>query len=341
MTYVARIAEPKVHFGGPDQEPRALRDHLAQRIDAVPPGGSIDWITYYFRDERLAETLVRAHRRGVSVRICLDGKPRHHRINDRVIEILSGPEGIGDGLHVVRHLLPSHLHAKLYCFSHPRPAALVGSFNPSGNLPEDAEILGKIGDQDRGHNLLVEIDDPPLVKAFLDRVAAIHSASNPFGRRRAAQVRGKEVYFFPRLGRNPIDERLKRLGTGSALRIAVSHFGDFRIARNLGRRAARGAKVEVLTHHSQRRSPEEVVKYLRGHGVRTYRYEHPAGLPMHAKFILAESPDDRWSAIGSYNLNWNSRWINQELLLFSDDPQMWHALDQRWATIISEPWCQD
>ena len=42
-------------FGGPDRPARALRDLLEQKVDEVPPGGSIAWITYYFRDEALAE----------------------------------------------------------------------------------------------------------------------------------------------------------------------------------------------------------------------------------------------------------------------------------------------
>jgi phosphatidylserine/phosphatidylglycerophosphate/cardiolipin synthase-like enzyme len=346
VTSASYPLDSKVHFGGPDREPRALRNILEQRIDAVQAGGSIDWITYYFRDERLAQALLRARRRGVSVRVCLDGVPLHRRVNDGVVRLLSGPGGIGDGLRVVRHLVPWRLHTKLYCFSHPRPTAFVGSFNPSGNEPEDPRILARIGDQDRGHNLLLEIDEPSIVKAFLKRVTAVHSRASPFGQlygsiSPAAVADGKEAYFFPRLGRNPLDERFLRLGEGATLRIAASHFADFRIAKHLGALAARGATVDVLTHHTQRRSPGEIVGYLRAHGVRTYRYEHPDELPMHAKFILAEDSAGRWSAVGSYNLNWNSRWLNQELLVFSNDPQLWHALDVRWHSIIAEPWCRE
>lgn len=344
MTFFTPLVDSKAFFGGPDQEPRALRNLLEERIDAVPAGGSIDWITYYFRDERLAQALIQAHRRGVSVRVCLDGGPLHKSVNDGVIRLLSGPAGIGEGLRVVRHLIPWHLHTKLYCFSHPRPIAFVGSFNPSGNVPEDGEMLARIGDQDRGHNLLVQIDEPHLLKVLLDRVAATHAGASPFGRLYcaldAAEADGKQAYFFPRLGSNPLDERFARLPAGSTLRIAASHFADLRIAKRLAKLARRGSRVEVLTHHTQRRSPGEVIEFLRSHGVRTYRYEHPDELPMHAKFILAQGPSGSWSAVGSYNLNWNSRLLNQELLVFSKDPKLWHALDMRWEAILSEPWCQ-
>ena len=36
----------KVHFGGPDRPPRALRDLLHARVEAVPAEGTIDWMTY-------------------------------------------------------------------------------------------------------------------------------------------------------------------------------------------------------------------------------------------------------------------------------------------------------
>jgi len=206
-----RSAFPSVlHFGGPDRPARAQRDLLEQRIEAVPAGGSIDWMTYYFRDEKLADALVRAHRRGVSVRVCVEKCPRNRRANDRVIGLLADSErGIGGGLVAVGHLLPLHLHTKLYAFSHPHPRALVGSFNPSGNDPEDAEIIADIGDQDRGHNLLVELTDPELVAALVASVAELHSSNGSFRwRSGGAETRirsgNMEAWFFPLLSPNPL-----------------------------------------------------------------------------------------------------------------------------------------
>jgi len=312
-----------VHFGGPDQPARALRNLLEERVDAVPAGGWIDWTTYYFRDEALAASLVSAHERGVRVRVSVEGLPRHRGANDRVIEILRS--GIGGGLRVDKRFFgASHLHTKLYCFGGERLHALVGSFNPSGNEPEDAAVIADIGDQDRGHNLLVEADDPKLVHALAAR-------SNFEGA-------GERAFFFPRLGGNPLDGRLAELGPEARLRLSASHFRDGRAARLLVRLVERGARVEVLTHHTLRRSPEPLVHLLRSGGVRTFRYEHPEELPMHAKFILADEGDRFWSSFGSYNLTRTSRWLNQELLMFSGDPQLWAALDRRWDEILAEPW---
>jgi hypothetical protein len=180
----------EVHFGGPDVAPGRLRDLLAERVAAVPAGGSIDFITYYFRDRRLAAQLLAAKRRGAAVRVTLDGRPRSPHANDAVIQLLAGPGGLGDGLRVVRggRLLRPRLHEKLYCFSHPRPAAFVGSFNPSGDLEEaDPELLGEIGDQDRGYNLLVELRAPALVEALALHARAV--AATAFDRFTAAANR--------------------------------------------------------------------------------------------------------------------------------------------------------
>jgi phosphatidylserine/phosphatidylglycerophosphate/cardiolipin synthase-like enzyme len=322
-----------------------LRDLLEERVDAVPAGGTIDWVVYYFRDEQLAEALIRAHRRGVAVRVCIDGDPLQAGANDKVIQMLSGPDALGDGLRVVRQRVPGHLHTKLYCFSHPHPVALVGSFNPSGNDPEDFDLIAKIGDQDRGHNMLVEIDEPALVKAFVRRIAAIHSGKRPFGKLmlragRRVLAGAYEALFFPRWGSNPLDRRLSKLGPCAKIRVAASHFDDRRIARRLARIARRGGTVEVVTHHTKRRSPERLVRFLRKRGVETYRYEHPDDLPMHAKFIVAEDEATRWTAFGSYNLNPTSRWLNQELLVLSEEPELWRLLRRRWEAIKSEPWCR-
>ena len=98
----AKVESP-VHFGGPDCAQGLLRDLLASRIALVPAGGSIDWITYYFCDQRLAADLIEAHRRGVDVRVTLDGHPRTSNANDAVIGQLEAD--LGEGLRVVRHAL--------------------------------------------------------------------------------------------------------------------------------------------------------------------------------------------------------------------------------------------
>ncbi|WP_205412278.1 phospholipase D-like domain-containing protein [Sphingomonas crusticola] len=328
-----------VFFGDPAR-PGRLRDLLEARVDAVPAGGEISWVTYYFRDQRLADALVRAHRRGVRVLVSVEGAPRVRSANRAVIEKLSDTEyGIGEGLRVVKRGLFRHLHEKLYCFSHPQPAALVGSFNPSGNQPEDPRIVREIGDQDRGHNFLAEVTGA-AVAPLIEHARALHSHTQSlfdhFPPRSNPIVTHKlRAYVFPRLN-SPLDSLLRRLQSGSRLRIAASHLRDGGVAATLVMLAAAGVHVELLTEATERRVPPRIEQQLVASGVAFMRYRHPDELPMHNKFVLAESPEGRWSAFGSFNLTRTSRWLNSELLMVSEDDHVFDAFAGRWDAMKSE-----
>ena len=160
----------RIEFGGPDLPPRRLRDLLQEQVDAAPAGSRTDWASYYFRDRALAEALIRASDRGVHVTLVIEPDPRREGANDAVIGMLKA-HGLGGGLHLYKPAPfdDGHLHAKIYAFSKP-DVAWIGSFNPSGDDPEDADVVAEIGDQDRGHNLLLGIERPKLTEALRKHV---------------------------------------------------------------------------------------------------------------------------------------------------------------------------
>jgi phosphatidylserine/phosphatidylglycerophosphate/cardiolipin synthase-like enzyme len=328
-------------FFGDPAHPGRLRDLLEARAERVPAGGEIVWITYYFRDEQLADALIRAHRRGVRVLVSVEGRPRIRTANDAVIARLADPEhGIGNGLRVVRRGLFRHLHEKLYCFSHPQPVALAGSFNPSGNRPEDPRIIARIGDQDRGHNFLAEVSGR-AVGPLIEHARALHDHTPGLFQRlspnwiRPIRARKLRAYLFPRLG-NPLDTLLRGVTRGSRLRIAASHLRDASVVATLAMLAGAGVQVELLTEGTRRRVPPAIEQLLRSQGVAFARYAHPDHLPMHNKFLLAETPQGRWAAFGSFNLTRTSRWLNTELLLVSEDDAVFDAFAARWDAIKAE-----
>ena len=149
-----------VHFGGPDRPDGALRSLLFRKVRSAPPGSSIDWATYYFVDLDLAKALTEASDRGVKVTLVVEGDPRLDGANDRVLSLLKR-HGLRGGLAIRAprsfpgEQLSGKLHSKIYAFSAPAPLALVGSFNPSDGGDADSATIEEIGDQDRGHNLLV------------------------------------------------------------------------------------------------------------------------------------------------------------------------------------------
>lgn len=338
-----------VHFGGPDYPPGALRDRLAGCVAEVPAGGAIDWVTYYFRDRALARALVDARHRGVRVTLALEGRPRVARANDGVIAQLSGPGALDAGLRVVRMRgIPSppglawkpQLHEKIYCFSHPVPAAFVGSFNPSGDRPEaDPGIVSAIGDHHIAHNALVEIRDPDIVACLAQHVRSLHE-QGPwlFGRHRPGVSRDfdfgdTQVCFWPRYSRHPVEQLLEQHGAGSRVRIAASHIRNPRAVACLQRLVARGARVEIAAEHTERRVPRRMEKRLLDAGIGLERFGAGANVPMHLKFVLAEGRAGRQAVFGSFNWTLPSYWLNHEVAVITRDETVFEALENRWLAL--------
>lgn len=330
---------PLLHLGGPDKAPRYLRDLLEERIEAIPAGGEIVWATYYFRDRALARALMAASDRGVRVVLHVEGKPRRASANAAVIAALRA-HGLGGGLHVHEPGIGPHphLHSKIYAFSHPVPAALVGSFNPSGDMPEDADVIAEIGDQDRGHNLLVELREPLLVNALRRHVLGLSAFAPRFRIGRNGPVRGEAAtaWFYPRLRTGIIDAHLARLDGGATIRGAISHLKQGALAKDLMRAARRGASVRLIVHDTARRVPPRVVETLSASGVDIVRYEHPQGLPIHAKILLIEESAARTAYFGSFNYNPRSRFLNHEVLLATGHPALFDGLAERFEAIAAE-----
>ena len=101
------MAHLDLFLGGPDQPAGRLRDLLSERVGAVPPGGSIDWVTYYLRDRRLARELVRARNRGVAVNMTLERQPRTANpgtqpyVSKKLQAVFNEPMVVGNKKHVL------------------------------------------------------------------------------------------------------------------------------------------------------------------------------------------------------------------------------------------------
>ncbi len=332
-TEAARNPLPRLLLGGGWRSPGVLRDELERRIAAVPAGGSIDWVTYYLRDFRLARALAAARRRGVRVTVTVAARPRTAAANREVAAFLASDAGLGRGFREL--LLPGfawrglrpRLHGKLYCFSHPYPCALIGSFNPSGNLYGDpvresfscscvdregrdllppaaagsaaaeAAILAEIGDQDRGYNLLVEFTAPRLVRGLVLQARWLQRSRPGWGWRAAFYLNrhlrqdDTEIFFGPRLRPHPVWRLLKELPPGARVRLAASHLRGRGVVSRLLRLPRRGVRLEILADATERRVPTRVVERFRAAGVGVLRVGFNSGLPMHDKFMLIEVPN--------------------------------------------------
>ncbi|HEU4854728.1 MAG TPA: phospholipase D-like domain-containing protein [Nitrosospira sp.] len=342
----------EIYFGGPDRPPGYLRDVLAAHIAAVPSGGTIDWVTYYFRDMRLAEALVQAHRRGVKVTVTLEGKPRVPYANDEVITLLSQPDGLGKALRIIR--IPGipalmgkswkpQLHEKLYCFSHPAPIAFVGSFNPSGNMPdENPEIIRELGDQDRGHNVLVGLVDPVLVAQLAAHARCLHRVPPGLLYRFSAHANeticGKDatIYFWPRIHPHPVLQFLAGVRDGARVRVVASHIRTERAVEVMTALARRGITVQILAESTQRRVTAKVERRFSAANMQFSRFQASEDLPMHLKFILVEDGDYVFTIFGSFNWTKPSFWLNHEIAVISSNPGLFRAFATRWEVLKNE-----
>jgi phosphatidylserine/phosphatidylglycerophosphate/cardiolipin synthase-like enzyme len=331
----------KVYFGGPDRPAGALAGLLRSRIDAVPKGGEIHWLAYYFGNVDLARALLEAKRRGVDVRLDIEARSRRAEVNAEVLRLLGGEAGLAEGLRAVRHLLPCHMHEKLYFFSHPAPVVYLGSYNPSRGPHDSPELLRDIGDQDRGHNFLVEIAAAPPVAFLRAHLHAMHHHRHGilerFGSHLNAAYHSSDlvIWLFPRRSSDVVPAALRQ-AAADRIRIAASHFRDSSMARLLAGLAGRGVKVEILAHDTLRRMPRRVERTLRSAGIAFTRYTHTEGLPMHNKFMLLEGKSKRSTLFGSFNLTRTSRWLNHENLVQSHDADLFSAFARRWDEMIAQ-----
>lgn len=337
----------RLFFGGPNDPPCALRNLLESQVDAVPSGGEIFWATYYFRDQALASALVRAQKRGVRLRVVLEAKPRTAQANRPVVELLKNADDSRKSLRLIQHNWPDNLsfrtprlHLKLYFFSHPQPHVLFGTFNPSGNTPEDLELIQEIGDQNRGHNYLIEIRDTQLVSPLRDHLCDLYRrAHGPWERfflgNNIISTDDTKIYLFPRFKRDILRQKLAGLPANTHLRIAVSHFNDKQIGNTLHALARSGTKIEILAHDTERRVPPWIENLLDAK-LSFRRYRHPEGLPMHNKFILIDSPEGREVICGSMNFSVRSLRANHELLMISSNPGLYADFFERWEQMLRE-----
>jgi len=349
---MANISDNEVYFGGPDLPARRLRNLLAERIADVPSGGAIDWVTYYFRDRGLAAELVRARQRAVKVTVTLEDRPRTPHANDAVKAMLAGPDGLGEGFRTISfagfprfngQVWKPHLHEKLYCFSHPQPTAYIGSFNPSGDDPEaEPGIIREIGDQDRGHNVLVGVSDPVLVDSLKANAKRIYQGPSTMFYRfsplanRKFKGQDTEIFFWPRMSPHPVKQFLSRVAPGAHIRIAASHIKGRSMAKALSGLTRMRARVEILADSTPRRVPAHIETMITNAGISFRRVTHDAGLPMHNKFVLVEKNNQRWVLFGSFNWTTRSYWLYHEIGAISTNRPLFDAFAERWEAMTNQ-----
>lgn len=336
-----------VFFGGPDKPPYFLRDLLAQKIGCVKPGGEIFWVTYYFRDLVLAHKLIEAVKRGVKVSLVLEARPRLKNANDEVYNLLKSSDV---NVKYVKHPTPHKrlfkgmpkIHEKIYYFRDKNEAfAFIGSFNPSGRENDDPEIIELIGDQDKGHNFLVEMTDEFLVSELYNHCVFMKDIPHGVGEifkksKKEVSNSGTTLYFFPWAGLKSIINFLNLAEENDKICISASHIWLFGITSIFLELRKKNIEIEIISHNTKRRFPKVVQKKLEKYSINCLRYQHPENYPMHNKFILIEKKNETLVGFGSLNLTNRSLYESHEIFAVTNDKNLAAAFKKRWQEMYLE-----
>ena len=119
---------------GSELAQRRLVRHLVRSVDSTPRGGTIRWAVYSFADGAAADALLRAHQRGVSVRLLFAGKNVYPPMRRVQKALGSNPRARSFAIFCDKSCRGTRgeMHAKFFSFSRvgrAKQVVMVGSNN--------------------------------------------------------------------------------------------------------------------------------------------------------------------------------------------------------------------
>jgi cardiolipin synthase len=273
--------------------------------------------------EQLRQVLIEAARRGVRVDIMADGFGSADLSADYVLSLARagvklrvfdpGTRFLGKRLNLIRRM-----HRKIVVIDGER--AFVGGINFSA---DQLLNFGPMGKQDYA----LEVAGPVVtqIHRFVLRAIAVGAKTPSWFRRRVREVEppaiepagSADVMFVSRDNRrHPEDiERHYRAAIRSARRrIVIANayfFPGYRLIKEMRRAARRGVDVQLILQGEPdmpivKTAASMLYHHLLHAGVHIYEY---CERPLHGKVALV---DDRWSTVGSSNLDPLSLSLNLE-----------------------------
>jgi cardiolipin synthase len=311
------------------------------------------WLeTYIFADDatgvRVADALVEAARRGVSVRVLVAGWGARHYLTPALAQRLQ--DGGVDLLRYRPEVMPWHfrshrlrrLHRKL-CHVDGRVAFVGGinvidDMNTPGHTPPRVDFAVVV----RGPLLVPIIQTMQRVWAIVEITQLRHSDVPLFPDEEPAESAGTQVAKFTirdNLGHRRDIERAYlaalRMAREEIVIATAYFFPGARFRRALLNAAARGVKVTLLVqarvefrllHHASR----ALYGPLLAAGVAIQEYHRSF---LHAKVAVV---DDQWATVGSSNIDPYSFLMAREANVFVRDPVFARGLRAELAKMIDE-----
>lgn len=316
-----------------------VEDRLVEMIGRALPGSRVRVAVYTFtcRPEApagtcspVADALLAAHRRGVDVRLVVDGdahQPERSAVPGLVRGLgrarvtscdAPGTACLGTGI----------MHHKTFLFSAlddgSRSVVVQGSHNLT-----TAQL--------RRHNNLVIVRGDSALFAAYERTFADQRRDIV----RANYYRiddgnfGTRVYFFPRTTGDTAASIVHNVNCsgGGRIRVAMAFFTNARlaVAQALAARQRAGCTVEVVAGNDEIAIGRDVLSTLRGAGVAVTLYPRRSGWALHSKYMLIDaryagsSAPRRLVFTGSHNWTGPALRYNDETLLRVDNAAVYDA----------------
>ncbi|MEV5888618.1 phospholipase D-like domain-containing protein [Nonomuraea fuscirosea] len=327
--------------------PTAVVERICSLIKQAPAGSSIEIAEFVISGDAGADyvaVLLDAHRRGVQVRMVIDGYQIDNPAAEQLIATLGTDRSAGSWVHVCGHMSPEGnttscqgtkgMHNKISLFSETggRRDVVVQASN---NLTD-------VNSTSYWNNLVVLPGNRKLFqgygKYFDDLAAEVQNpdydttvtAAGPGGRITAQ--------FYPVAGRDPIEQRLGQVrcapGNGTRVEIGQSEWDDTRLAivDRLAALVTAGCQVRVV--HGPADEAVTAALDAAGVGRRVLDGSTPAGR-IHSKYIVVtdRAPGRSWVMTGSHNFNATSLRRNDEAMVELSERSVVRAYAANFARV--------
>jgi phosphatidylserine/phosphatidylglycerophosphate/cardiolipin synthase-like enzyme len=269
-----------------------LMDQIIAAVNNVPAGSVIRVVAYSFDYQPVANALIKAHDRGVQVRLLIDSHTSTHQIRLLKNEFGTGTSD-GSYLRTCKYSCmankPSFIHSKLYLFSRTGGAKYV-SMNSSANPAET-------GISRSWNNTYTTVGDKTLYDANVDNFNDMLPDKTNTNYYHTVESPPLKEYFFPRAGStknsDTIYNILNDVSCPSTIRLTTYFWTSARLylAQKLSALKKAGCTVEVIYPDgsgSQDTIYPQVTAELRNGAVSTWNTRPREGLYVHNKVILIE-----------------------------------------------------
>ncbi|MEV0620599.1 phospholipase D-like domain-containing protein [Nonomuraea sp. NPDC050404] len=308
-------------------DPAAIVRTLCGLVRQTPAGASIQIAHFVMSGTagtEFAAELLEAHRRGVQVRVVLDGDERGAAVAAQLAAGLGTDTTAGSWLHVCTGPMSGGTaacignkgqHNKFYLFSRTGRASDV--------VVQSSANLTDLNSSTYWNNAAVLTGDRRLYAAYDSYFADLAAERKNLDYYRVVQTRSARAYFFPKAEGDPIVDQLGRVSCrrGTTIRVGMSEWDAYRvaIAERLRDLAGDGCRVQVVYGIAA----EEVKTVLTANPrIELSTLGSGSALPgrIHSKYLLIEGSydGDRDAHVvltGSHNYNETSLRRNDETLL--------------------------